>query len=328
MNNKDYKINAEIAALIDNFCVYHIDERNHSAVTAKYYRRHLRNLFKVLEQDVLKKGHDYNISDISKTHMKQLSLQLRKNGNAVSSRVTLHNVLKSFYKWLIEEEGQITENTSSFLPKLKSRKARVKSPDIEDYNFVIDFIEKKMDFRYSLDKENTLFFFKLMFAMMARISEMPPLKVKDINIKRNIVFIREGKGGKDRFVVIPPEASKIVESFIEKNELKPDDNIILGRGSRGEKLTPMGERGLSHRVQAILKEIKAKTGRDLTWMTSHKLLRKCPATEMRRQGVDLVNIQLMLGHENLNTTKLYVGDDLNKLEKKFSINHPLSSSFK
>ncbi|MFX1453880.1 MAG: tyrosine-type recombinase/integrase [Promethearchaeota archaeon] len=320
----DNKINPRINELIEDFCVYHSDERNHSEITVKYYRRTLIRVFKIIEKEILENEESYEITDITKAHLRKVSRLLKDKGKSAETRNTIINVIKSFYKYLAREEI-IPANISIHLPKIKTGKKRSLPPDKEDYEFVIEFVKKKpdSDFRYAGGKENLLFFLRLHFFVMARICEMPTLKVKDIDTKHNTVLIREGKGNKDRIVIIPSEVSQMVNNYIEELNLNKEDYLIRSRS--GKK---MSERGLSKRLRELLKEIKEKTGRDILWMTAHKLLRQCPATEMRRQGADLVNIQKMLGHTDLNTTKLYVGDDINKMIKQYSNHHPLSSAFK
>ena len=149
---------------------------------------------------------------------------------------------------------------------------------------------------------------KLIYCCGLRLSECLTLTVDDIHGKENKLFIRGGKGNKDRMVPLPNAMIKDLKRYwaFHRNPVLIFPNA--GRGHQhGEWLRermheardPMPVGSLQRLIVQARKEL------DLPDATAHTL-RHSFATHMLEAGVPLPTIQALLGHKQINTTMVYL----------------------
>jgi len=131
-----------------------------------------------------------------------------------------------------------------------------------------------------------------MYASGLRVSEIIKLKVKDLDFDNNVLWVRFGKGKKDRQTLMPKNISKILKKYINKKSL----NSFVFESNRGGCLS---ERSIQKIFSQALKKSKIKKQ-----ATCHSL-RHSFATHLLEQGVDIRYIQNLLGHKRLETTQVY-----------------------
>jgi integrase/recombinase XerD len=133
----------------------------------------------------------------------------------------------------------------------------------------------------------------MIYSCGLRRSELLHLKPADIDSKRNIVFIRQSKGKKDR---ITPLSSKVLEILREYYMVyKPKNYLFEGQ----EPGTLYSEQSLQSVLKQALQKSKIKKPVTLHW------LRHSYATHLLESGTDLRYIQELLGHSSSKTTELY-----------------------
>ncbi len=142
--------------------------------------------------------------------------------------------------------------------------------------------------------------FMLGFFSGMRISEIINLKPEDINIDQRSIFIRQGKGGKDRVVTIP-------KGFGEKSmKMLPLKFKNVKSGSRSLEI-------------AFNNNIK-KAGIIREGLHFHSL-RHGFATHCLERGIPISHVQVLLGHSNIATTSIYIQanpmDAIRSYEEKF-----------
>lgn len=148
----------------------------------------------------------------------------------------------------------------------------------------------------------------------ARISEALDLTPNDVNIDNGKVTIRRGKGGKYRIVGIPEAFCGIIQIWMEaRGRLGIHGGrslfctITTTKSGKRPLLTPGGKmssdyvRGFLSRVA---KKIDRKTGNKFR-VHSHGF-RHTMASELVREGHNIIEVQDQLGHANLNTTQKYI----------------------
>jgi Site-specific recombinase XerD len=121
-----------------------------------------------------------------------------------------------------------------------------------------------------------------------RVSEVVNLKLEDVDLERNYIFVRAGKGEKDRYIPIPKPLLKDLKKLPVNLKVRALEYAI--------KRTA---------IKAINKDIHFHT------------LRHSAATFWLSQGMDIRQIQVLLGHSSLNTTMIYTHVSLGDVEKKF-----------
>jgi len=134
----------------------------------------------------------------------------------------------------------------------------------------------------------------LMYSCGLRVSEAVHLRIEDIDSRRMVLAVRNGKGGQDRYVPLPQRSLVLLPDYWRAHRpaywLFPDRS-----GSR-----PI-------RREAVLKAIgaAAEEGK-LTKPVSCHTLRHSYATHLLENHADLRWIQALLGHRSIRTTILYV----------------------
>lgn len=135
-----------------------------------------------------------------------------------------------------------------------------------------------------------------------RVSELVGLRVDDIDSKRMMILVRQGKGKKDRMV---PLSSKLLETLRDYfRKYRPKEYLFEGTCPQ----KPYSTRS----AQIILKEAKFRAG--IRKGGSIHSLRHSFATHLLESGTDIRYIQSFLGHNNLKTTMRYTHVSQFKIE--------------
>ena len=131
------------------------------------------------------------------------------------------------------------------------------------------------------------------YAAGLRVSEAVGLQVTDIDSRRMTVRVREGKGARDRYVMLSPQLLAILRAHWRRTRSRP----WLFPG-------PDPTRPITARtVQRACREAVEAAGLDKS-VTVHTL-RYCFATHLLEQGVDIRVIQGLLGHRHIASTTRY-----------------------
>ncbi len=131
-----------------------------------------------------------------------------------------------------------------------------------------------------------------------RRAELCHLKVEDIDSKRMLIRIQQGKGGKDRDVPLSPKALETLREYWRW--MKPKTYLFPGtiNGSRADKpITPKV-------LWEACREAAQRAG--ITKAVRPHLLRHSFATHLLESGADLPTVQALLGHTDLKPTSIYL----------------------
>lgn len=137
-----------------------------------------------------------------------------------------------------------------------------------------------------------------LYASGLRRAELCRLKVADIDSERMVIHVREGKGGRDRDVLLSP---KLLETLREYwRWMKPKTWLFPGMVNNWRADVPMTEKVAWEAVR------EAKNRAGITKRVSPHTLRHSFATHMLEAGADLRTIQVLLGHAKLADTTVYL----------------------
>lgn len=126
-----------------------------------------------------------------------------------------------------------------------------------------------------------------------RVSEIVHLKVADIDSARMLVRVEQGKGRKDRYVMLSPDLLELLRAWWRM--ARPKGWLFPGRDP-GQPITP-------RQLNRALKVAAASAGLDKP--VSMHTLRHCFATHLLERKTDVRVIQALLGHKKLDTTARY-----------------------
>lgn len=156
-------------------------------------------------------------------------------------------------------------------------------------------------------KEKALFMFMLDSGL--RRQEVCNLNIGDINLKTGMVRVVQGKGKKDRIAVIGMNTRKLINEYLKTLPCLSENAPVFP--------SVLGERFTGDGLQSFFERLSRKVGFKIT---AH-MVRRTFATLCLRLGMDMVSLQTLLGHSNLETTRRYIQlieDDLLEAHRKAS----------
>jgi len=156
-----------------------------------------------------------------------------------------------------------------------------------------------------------------LFSTGMRISELLNVKMQDID-KNGRIFIK-GKGKKERFVYLTPRAQKHIKKYLEVRG--ESDSPYLFIPYRGKNVFQKTKRISPNYLEEKVKKYRELLGLNIP-ITVHGF-RRAFATYMAEKGASPVALQILLGHESLDTTTRYVNASHRYAEKIFQKYHPL-----
>jgi integrase/recombinase XerD len=146
--------------------------------------------------------------------------------------------------------------------------------------------------------------------------ELSRLKVYDLDLERGTVFIRLGKGNKDRIIPLGERAVLWVRKYLEEARpqlaSEPDDKTVF-LSNAGEAFS------LDHLSDLVRMHIEAA---NIGKQGACHLFRHTMATLMLEGGADIRFIQAMLGHADLKTTQIYTHVAIRQLKEIHTATHP------
>src|SRR3970040_347040 len=137
-------------------------------------------------------------------------------------------------------------------------------------------------------------FFTTLYATGLRLKEACHLKTTDIDAARGVIHVRVGKGGKDRLVMVSPKLLGILRACLKKE--RPRGSYLFPT-KNNRPLDPDFARRVLHKAAQA-------AGLDSKQVTPH-VLRHSFATHLLESGTELRVIQVLLGHDNIQTTTRY-----------------------
>ncbi|MEN2402943.1 site-specific tyrosine recombinase XerD [Flavobacterium sp. MC2016-06] len=226
------------------------------------------------------------------------------------SQARIISGLKSFFNYLVFEDYR-NDNPLELIETPKTGRKLPDTLSIQEIDSLIAVIDLS-----SNEGERNRAMIETLYGCGLRVSELVSLKISDLFFEEGFVKIT-GKGNKERFVPVGKFAQRYMEIYQKEIRCNLtikkgfEDTLFLNR--RGGQLT----RAM---VFTIIKTLALKVG--LKKNISPHTLRHSFATHLLENGADLRSIQLMLGHESITTTEIYVHLDRSFLKEVMYSFHP------
>lgn len=280
-------------------------ERGLSQNSITNYEFDINKLIQYLEENNL----NLNPINISSEVIQPFIYEVSKSLNP-RSQSRLISGLRSFFSYLIFEDYRKTNP----LDLIESPKIGRKLPDtlsIEDIDNLISAIDLTKP-----EGERNRAILETLYSCGLRVSELTNLKISDLFFDEGFIKVT-GKGNKQRFVPIGLNTQKYINIY--RKEIRshilivPESKDTLFLNRRGKQLT----RAM---IFTIIKQLAEKIG--LRKTISPHTFRHSFATHLLENGADLRSIQLMLGHESITTTEIYMHVDRTHLKDVLNNFHP------
>ena len=137
-----------------------------------------------------------------------------------------------------------------------------------------------------------------------RVSELSSMDISDVNLEKMSVHVRNGKGGKERTTYITSVCAMHLKKYLLA---RTEDNDVLFYNCQHQRINPGG-------IRHILNTIAKRA--DVENVHPHRF-RRTFATGLANRGMDIQEIQRLLGHSNINTTLEYVCIDDEKVKSSY-----------
>lgn len=199
--------------------------------------------------------------------------------------ITCHlQTIRLFYDYFMNEEGRKMVNPvtriSLRLPKPLPR--HLKDDQVKElFAFITDPRDRAM--------------FMLMLRCGLRVEEVAHLTVDAVEYPRRQIYVRNGKGGKDRVVYLSEDARLALLAYQQRRSSKVKELFLVQKGPMKGK--PISVRGIQKRIEYYAQ----KSSIDVS---CHRL-RHTMATQLLNADADIATIQDLLGHSQITTTQRY-----------------------
>jgi integrase/recombinase XerD len=258
-----------------------------SYYTVKSYRHHLINFLAYFP------GRDPE--EISNREIERYVHHLvQKKRISASTQNQVINAIKAYYERVLR------------YPKQRFRVARPKRPKkmptVLSQEEVTHLLSTVKNLKHRL-------ILTLIYSGGLRLSEVVHLRVRDLLVDQGLIFVRSGKGKKDRYTLLAKSALELVKAY--RKEYHP--TYWLFEGSKGGQYSKRS-------VQEIFKRAKEESGVN-PFATVHSL-RHSFATHLLEAGYNVRQLQELLGHSSIQTTERYLHirtDHLRKVQSPLDL---------
>jgi len=258
-----------------------------SKYTVKQYTHFVRHFLEIIKKD----PQDISAEDIEK--FKQY-LAIEK-GYAKNSIYIAIKAIQAFLKFLGKEIRASAPRRTQQLPKYLN--------DNETHALIEAAKENPRDYAIL----RTLAYTGL------RVSELCNLEIEHIDFAQGVIYVRSGKGDKDRIVVLEESTASALRNYLSERYKRNTKTNHVFISQKNTPISPLS-------VERIVKKYARKAG-IMKKVTPH-VLRHTLATTLLNNGADIRFIQTILGHASLNTTQIYTHVDNENLKKIYEKTKP------
>ena len=299
----------QISEIVPDFLIAKEVEEGCSSNTIRAYRYDLLTFQNTLQ--------DMQVDQIQIFHVRKVLQFFQKK--AYSKRAIARKIacFRSFFDFCLVNELLIKNPMRAIKsPKIRPEEALPKFLSSEDMEEILTMFESVHSSTFDW-RARTKIIIRLMYASMARVSEICGLRISDVNQKNHTLKVR-GKGNKERYIPLDVETGKILQDHIVNRLLETSDTTAyLFINKQGRQLQARSIQRDIHRLKDLLDYPVEKK------LTPH-IFRHTGATHLRQNGMDISELQDLLGHASPNTTRIYAKNDIRRLQTSYDHHHPLS----
>jgi integrase/recombinase XerD len=235
----------------------------------------------------------------------------KANGEPLSygSQINRLNPLRAFCKWLVRE-NLLLYDPAAALMLVRPPKRLPQVPTLAQVDTILNGADVSTD-----DGLRDRAIMEVFYSSGLRRAELMRLKRHEVDLAANVIWVRQGKGKKDRVVPVGERACAWVRKYLR--DARP--HYVNGQDLEALFLMntnrPFTKSALTYRLSTYVRAAGLAHG-------SCHLLRHAMATHMLENGADVRYIQAILGHSDLETTAVYTHVAITKLKEVHAATHP------
>lgn len=279
-------------------------ERSYSKNTLDAYRRDLQKLLVFYADNHI----DYRT--VTLEQLDQFAGQLREEGIHARSVARILSGVRSFYRFLTLEK-EVEQDPTELLESPQIGKHLPEVLSVEEIDSIINVIDVSKP-----EGVRDRAIIEVLYGCGLRISELCNLRISQLYLEDKYIRVK-GKGSKERLVPIEGVAIDRVREWLVTRmgcKVKPSEEdyvfVSLTRGSRLSRIS----------LFVYIKDYAERAG--IKKNISPHTFRHSFATHLLEGGANLRAIQMMLGHEDISTTEIYMHIDKSKLRTEILEHHP------
>ena len=238
---------------------------------------------------------DRKVDDLTSDDiMKYQNYLVKEKKVSISTQNQAINAIKLYYEKILGKDKLDLHIERPFKEK--------KLPEIISEKEVLKLLQATYNIKHKA-------IIAVLYSSGLRRGELINLRKRDVDHDKRIIFVRGGKGRKDRTTILAENTVLILQQYM--NLFKPD--YWLFEGMHKKRYSPTS-------VLAILRKASKRAG--LNKNVRPHMLRHSFATHLLEQGVDLRYIQSLLGHSSAKTTEIYTqvrSHSLAKIKSPFDV---------
>ena len=286
-------------SILRRYVQYLCLERSYSKNTLDAYRRDLQKLLVFYVDNHI----DYRT--VTLEQLDQFAGQLREEGIQARSVARILSGVRSFYRFLTLEK-EVEQDPTELLESPQIGKHLPEVLSVEEIDSIINVIDVSKP-----EGIRDRAIIEVLYGCGLRISELCNLRISQLYLEDKYIRVK-GKGSKERLVAIDRVREWLVTRMGCKVKPSEEDYVFvsLTRGSRLSRIS----------LFVYIKDYAERAG--IKKNISPHTFRHSFATHLLEGGANLRAIQMMLGHEDISTTEIYMHIDKSKLRTEILEHHP------
>ena len=295
---------------INEFIDYLFLEKGLSINTIDSYKNDLEDFYIFITKKKIN-----IIQKIDKIVMLEYYNQLEKKEFSKSTLQRRYSSLNQFFKFLVKRK-YINENP---MLSMHRQKKEIKLPKFLTEQEINSMLSVNSKFKNKIQMRNQLIL-EMLYSTGMRVSELCSLQLSSVNISKNnndnyFFLTIKGKGQKERIVPIRKNVLQLLEDYIKITKKNKQKYLFQSNG-KNNFIT-------RRTILNIIKQTATLAGLDFTKISPHTI-RHSFATHLLQKGLDIREIQELLGHSSIDTTSIYAKINERNTKEIIENFHPLA----
>lgn len=299
----------KISEAVEDFLLAKQIEEGRAGSTVKAYRYDFAFFIRAIG--------DLNVDSVTPLHIRQFLRVLADRQYTKKGLARKVAALRSFFTHLVFNDLIV-----------KNPMDKIRSPQVRAEEDLPKFLAESQIQRVLADtpglktlgyrrRVRAAMIIRLMYATLTRVGEICRVQLKDLDFNAGVLRVR-GKGNKERYVPVDADTLAEVQQYLARTHSAGDPDEFMFRNPGGGSISPRSiqmDLKLTKRLLAIPESTK---------FTPH-VMRHTGATHLRQHGMDLSELQDLLGHASPKTTRIYAKNDITTLKDHYAHLHPLAT---